>query len=643
MNAMRLWLLLPLARAADNGLALLPPMGWRSWNTFYADIDDAKIRSQIDALVKPRDAAGTTLHSLGYASIGIDEGWEGCKMGVNGTVHYLNGTPAVDPKRFPSMPSLVKYGHSKGVQMGFYLNGCGCNEKRELRVNYEGDVRATVAWGFDAVKIDSCGAQKNMTLYGHLFNRSGTPIQIENCHQGQNITDGGDPGQMGPGWCPYNFFRTSGDIVNLWDRVMSNLMTAVPFLSPPKVDGSHTTIATADAAPANATPTSRPGCWAYPDMLEVGRMVEHNAAESRSHFAAWAMISAPLVLGFDLSDEARMAEAWPVISNKEVIEISQTWVKGAPFPSGRLLKRWQAPNVPTIALRGGCGELSCVDQNPKCAQWAKEAQCDANPGYMHSHCAKSCDACPQGNVSGWSFSGASGGGRNGSEGTLSMADEQCLDLEGQLPPAHGGAPNVLHTNACARGASSQMWRFNRTGGAIYQPRASEGETDSWHGETRAVVVDGRGREGAPSANCMRVVSTWLWSHPVIDIGSNCDPQAPRPNEQWTLHANGTLQNAQFGCVELSMSSGPPTTIWAKPLTKGRVALLAINGADMPQVIKLDFAELIEPEYADHLGGGATRWSVRDVWAASDLGLNKGLTATVGPHDCVLLILSRPAA
>jgi hypothetical protein len=243
-------------------------MGWRSWNCYYADINDEKIKSQVDALVKPRDVAGTTLLSLGFKTIGIDEGWEGCNMGVNGTVHYKNGTPTVDPARFPSMHDLVSYGHSKGVRMGFYLNGCGCNEKVERRINYEGDVKASVAWGFDGVKIDSCGAQKNMSLYGELFNQSGKAMLIENCHQGQNITDGGNPGQMGAGWCPYNLFRTSGDIVNLWDRVMSNLMSVVPFLEPdPKHGGS--------------APLSRPECWAYPDMLEVGRMPEHNMAESR--------------------------------------------------------------------------------------------------------------------------------------------------------------------------------------------------------------------------------------------------------------------------------------------------------------------------------------------------------------------------
>lgn len=110
--------------------------GWRSWNCFYADINDKKIRAQIDALVKPRDSDGRSLHSLGFASIGIDEGWEGCRLGVNKTVHYANGTPAVDPARFPDMPGLVRHGHSRGVKMGFYLNGCGCNEKRELRINY---------------------------------------------------------------------------------------------------------------------------------------------------------------------------------------------------------------------------------------------------------------------------------------------------------------------------------------------------------------------------------------------------------------------------------------------------------------------------------------------------------------------------
>ena len=188
------------ALCANNSRALLPPMDG-GWNCFYADISDAKIRSQIDALVKPRDSVGTTLYSLGYTSIGIDEGWEAWYDQTKHETHDPHGVPQVNTERFPNMEGLVNYGHAKGVQMGFYLNGCGANERVEKRINYEGDVKATLAWGFDGVKIDSCGAQKNMSLYCSLFNQTGKAIEVENCHQGRNITVW-QPGANGRGMVP---------------------------------------------------------------------------------------------------------------------------------------------------------------------------------------------------------------------------------------------------------------------------------------------------------------------------------------------------------------------------------------------------------------------------------------------------------
>lgn len=45
-----------------------------------------------------------------------------CGVGINGSVvHYANGTPAIGAN-FPDMAGLVKYGHSKGVKMGWYFN-----------------------------------------------------------------------------------------------------------------------------------------------------------------------------------------------------------------------------------------------------------------------------------------------------------------------------------------------------------------------------------------------------------------------------------------------------------------------------------------------------------------------------------------
>lgn len=46
-------------------------------------------------------------------------------MGVNGTQHDINGNPVIN-KKFPDMQGLVNYGHSKGLKVGWYENGCAC-------------------------------------------------------------------------------------------------------------------------------------------------------------------------------------------------------------------------------------------------------------------------------------------------------------------------------------------------------------------------------------------------------------------------------------------------------------------------------------------------------------------------------------
>ena len=38
-----------------------------------------------------------------------------------------------------------------------------------------------------------------------------------------------------------------------------------------------------------------------------------NPEENRQHFASWAIISSPLVLSHDLSDESKVDELWPLI------------------------------------------------------------------------------------------------------------------------------------------------------------------------------------------------------------------------------------------------------------------------------------------------------------------------------------------
>lgn len=307
--------------------------------------------------------SNASLKDFGYTSAGIDEGWEGCGQGINGTQHDAKGNPVIN-KKFPDVPSLVEYGHSLGLKVGFYENGCACGEHHELVQNYEGDVRMLKNFNFDGVKLDGCGAQRNMTLYAELMQATGKSYLIENCHWGR-CTDGDDSSCPTETWCPFNWFRTSGDINRSPMSWFRNLQTTIPFQDEVK-------------------PLSQPGCWAYPDMLEVGRI---NGADgkldlpwNRAHFGAWCVISAPLILGLDLSQLQGLPEVVDIITNKEAIAVNQAWA-GHPgrmvwsalagamgFPAARpcdphnpslrqtgwSMKTLDADSVQVLAPGGGC-------------------------------------------------------------------------------------------------------------------------------------------------------------------------------------------------------------------------------------------------------------------------------------------------
>lgn len=145
-------------------------------------MNQSTIEGAIDALTaKNRTVKGwpgkVSLADLGYASAGVDEGWESCPASdgrSRGSFHYANGTPAVNTDRFPDMPGLVEYGHGKGLKMGWYFNGCGCIEYIEPAAgwgpNYAGDIRQLHEMGWDAVKFDGCSSMCSSTrAFGHHF------------------------------------------------------------------------------------------------------------------------------------------------------------------------------------------------------------------------------------------------------------------------------------------------------------------------------------------------------------------------------------------------------------------------------------------------------------------------------------------
>ena len=91
-------------------------------------MNQEKLERQVDALVAKNASGNQSLLDFGYDSIGLDDGWQACGTGVNGSFHSSAGKPLVDHKKFPSMKSFVDYAHKRNVKMGWYHNNCGVSD-----------------------------------------------------------------------------------------------------------------------------------------------------------------------------------------------------------------------------------------------------------------------------------------------------------------------------------------------------------------------------------------------------------------------------------------------------------------------------------------------------------------------------------
>ena len=146
-------------------------MGWRSWNCYHGDVSQKDIEATIDAIVDK--SRGTSLLELGFANVGVDDGWQACGTGreLNNhtSFHAADGTTLVNKTKFPDVKAMVAYGHkNKGLTMGWYDNNCMCMDEYTKRADpkweaasNKGDVQFLLDNGFDAVKIDKCVAQSS--------------------------------------------------------------------------------------------------------------------------------------------------------------------------------------------------------------------------------------------------------------------------------------------------------------------------------------------------------------------------------------------------------------------------------------------------------------------------------------------------
>jgi hypothetical protein len=67
-----------------------------------------------------------------------------------------------------------------------------------------------------------------------------------------------------------------------------------------------------------------PAAAVDPDMSEIGAP-QLSYAEWNTHWTAWAIVSSPQIIGFDMTDTKLVQSVWPIISNNETMEVSQTY------------------------------------------------------------------------------------------------------------------------------------------------------------------------------------------------------------------------------------------------------------------------------------------------------------------------------
>jgi hypothetical protein len=330
-----------------QGQAALPPMGWNSWNAFASAVDEAKVMGSAQRIVD------SGLARKGYRYINLDDGWAAGRRVADGQLMIRTDkfpSALVQVRGTSSFRPFTDKLHAMGLKAGIYSdmgrNTCaqawsatsedlpkGSIAEREvgLHDHIEQDIELYFrAWGFDYIKVDGCGlrdfgpkspkvkagearaltpimdsgaiTRTDVAAVQALFRRVGVAIERSNpdgdfiyslCIWGAaNVRAWAkDVGSVS---------RTSDDIAPAWGRLLVNFDSAV-----------HRAL------------YAHPGSWNDPDMLYIGAgdFDAQHLTEARSHFALWAMLNAPLLIGADLRKAPEVL--MDILGNADIIALNQ--------------------------------------------------------------------------------------------------------------------------------------------------------------------------------------------------------------------------------------------------------------------------------------------------------------------------------
>lgn len=343
------------ANSVTSALALTPPMGWNSWDSYGPTVREEEVKANADYMAEH-------LAKFGWQYIIVDIEWYQPSSKAHG--YIPGGAVTVDefgrfipaPNRFPSAANgqgfapLAAYVHSKGLKFGFHImrgipreaveqnlpikgtpyhaadiadkvNVCkwqGMEDtygvdmsKPGAQAYYDSLAELYASWGADYIKADDMNtparAAEIVALHEAL-KKTGRPIVLS----------------LSPGPSLPEYADFLGANAQLW-RISNDFWDNWPSLKH-QFDITH-----------NWESYSQPGNWPDADMLPLGRigiraergddrasLFTHD--EQQTVMTLWSIFRSPLMFGGDLPSNDAFTLA--LITNPEVLAVNQSSAGG---------------------------------------------------------------------------------------------------------------------------------------------------------------------------------------------------------------------------------------------------------------------------------------------------------------------------
>jgi hypothetical protein len=365
------------SKVNSDGLAMTPPMGWNSWDSYGLSINEQEFKSNADWMAK-------NLKKFGWQYAVVDEGWfllNPESRGKPAWQYNLDSTSRYMPvsNRFPSAANdagfkpLADYVHSLGLKFGLHIirgisreavaknlpianspfhaadaadpsdtcswnaDNFGVKDNAAGQAYYDSVARLYASWGLDFIKVDCISSrpykESEIRQISTALKKAGRPIVLSLSPGPTSLANGDNVRKYAQLW------RISDDFWDYWDH------------SKDKDNNWTQTVFGQMATASGWAPYAGPGHWPDADMLPLGfigprpglghaRQTNFTHDEQRTLLTFWSIMRSPLIFGGNLTHSDEWTTA--LLTNAEVIAVNQHSTANRPLIVTNGLVIWSA-------------------------------------------------------------------------------------------------------------------------------------------------------------------------------------------------------------------------------------------------------------------------------------------------------------